>query len=90
MDSGATKKGYDMPQLGILQLAAGERQGWTLLQFIFTVGVRGSISSVDRTEPLSFTSTLKALGIISRVNLEKIRKAVAKRTLEAHYLMLRK
>jgi hypothetical protein len=89
MDSGATKKGYDMPQLGILQLAAGERQGWTLLQFIFTVGVRGSISSVDRTEPLSFTSTLKALGIISRVNLEKIRKAVAKHTFEAHDLMLR-
>jgi hypothetical protein len=66
-----------------------ERQGWTLLQFNFTVGVRGSISNVDRTEPLSFVSTLKALGITSRVNLEKIRKAVAKRTFEAHDLMLR-
>jgi hypothetical protein len=39
-----------------------ENQGWTLLQFNFTVGVRGSISNVDRTEPLSFLSTLKALG----------------------------
>ena len=34
-------------------------------------------------------STLKALGITSRVNLEKIRKGVAKRTFEAHDLMLR-
>jgi hypothetical protein len=29
-----------------------ENQGWTLLQFNFTVGIRGSISNVDRTEPL--------------------------------------
>jgi hypothetical protein len=56
-----------------------ENQGWTLLQLNFTVGVRGSISNVDRTEPLSFLSTLKTLGITSRVNLEKIRKATAKR-----------
>ena len=62
-----------------------EKQGWTLLQFNFTVGVRGS----DRTEPLSFLSTLKALGITSRVNLEKIRKATAKRAFEAHDLLLR-
>ena len=41
------------------------------------------------TDPLSFVSTLKALGISSRVNLEKIRKRVAKRTFEAHDLMLR-
>jgi hypothetical protein len=27
-----------------------ENRGWTLLQFNFTVGVRGSISNVDRTE----------------------------------------
>jgi hypothetical protein len=38
-----------------------ENQRWTLLQFNFTVGVRGSISNVDRTEPLSFLSTLRAL-----------------------------
>ena len=66
-----------------------ENQGWTLLQFNFTVGVRGSISNVDRTKPLSFLSTLKALGITSRANLEKIRKATAKRAFEAHDLLLR-
>ena len=66
-----------------------ERPGWSLLQLNFTVGGRGSISSEDRTDPLSFVSTLKALGITSRVNLEKIRKGVAKRTFEAHDLMLR-
>jgi len=33
-----------------------ENLGWTLMQFNFTVGVRGSISNVDRTEPLSFLS----------------------------------
>jgi DNA-directed RNA polymerase beta subunit len=66
-----------------------DRQGWSLIQFNFTVGVRGSISTEDRTDPLSFMSTLKALGISSQVNLEKIRKRVAKRTFEAHELMLR-
>jgi hypothetical protein len=60
-----------------------ENRGWTLLQFNFTVGVRGSISNVDRTEPLSFLSTLKALGITSRANLEKIRKVTAKRAFNA-------
>jgi hypothetical protein len=43
-----------------------ERQGWTMVQFNFTVGVRGT----------------------SRVNLAIICKAVAKRTFEAHNLML--
>ncbi len=66
-----------------------DRQGWSLLQFNFTVGVRGSISTEDRTDPLYFVSTLKALGISSLVNLEKNRKRVAKRTFEAHDLMLR-
>ena len=66
-----------------------ENRGWTLVQFNFTVGVRGSISNVDRTEPLSFLSTLKALGITSRANLEKIRKVTAKRAFEAHDLLLR-
>ena len=66
-----------------------DRQGWSLLQFNFTVGARGSISTEDRTDPLSFVSTLKAMGISSRANLEKIRTRVAKRTLEAHDLMLR-
>jgi hypothetical protein len=65
-----------------------ERQGWTMMQFDFTVRVRGSISNVDRTEPLSFMSTLKALGNTSQINLEKI-KVVAKHTFEAHDLMLR-
>jgi hypothetical protein len=53
-----------------------------MIQFNFTVGVRGSISNVDRTEPLSFTSTLNALGITSRINLDRIRKVVANRTFE--------
>ena len=66
-----------------------ENQRWTLLQFNFTVGVRGTISNLDRTEPLSFLSTLKALGISSRANLEKLRKATAKRAFEAHDLVLR-
>jgi hypothetical protein len=66
-----------------------EREGWTMIQFNFTVGVRGSISNVDRTEPLSFTFTLKALVITSRINLDRIRKVVANRTFEAHDLMLR-
>ena len=44
---------------------------------------------MDRTQPLSFLSTLKALGIASRVNLERVRKVVAKRNFEAHELMLR-
>ncbi len=35
-----------------------------------------------------FTSTLKALGITLRVNLEKIRKAVEKRTFEANSALL--
>jgi len=46
-----------------------------MIQFNFTVRVRGSISNVDRTEPLSFLSTLKALGITSRINLEQMREA---------------
>ncbi len=66
-----------------------ENQGWTLLQLNFNVGVRGSISNVDRTEPLSLLSTLKTLSITSRVNFEKIRKATAKRAFEAHNLLLR-
>ena len=37
-----------------------ERQGWTMIQFNFTVGLRRSISNVDRTEPLSFMSALKS------------------------------
>jgi hypothetical protein len=60
-----------------------------MLQSNFTVGVRGSISNVDRTEPLSFTSTLNALGITSRINLGRIRKVVANRTFKAHDLVLR-
>jgi len=64
-----------------------ENQGWTLKHFNFTVGVRGSISNVDRTELLSFLSMLRALGITSKANLEKIRKVTAKRAFEAHDLL---
>jgi hypothetical protein len=53
---------------------------------LHTVGVRGSISNVDRTESLPFLSTLKALGITSRINLETIRKVVAKRTFVAVFM----
>ena len=58
-----------------------ENQGWTLLQLNFIVGVRGSISNVDRTEPLSFLSTLKTLGIttvkqVIRVSEATLRSAV--------------
>jgi hypothetical protein len=60
-----------------------------MIQFNFTVGVRGSISNVDRTASLSFMTTLKTLGITSQINLEKIRKVVARRTFEAHDLILR-
>ena len=60
-----------------------------MIQFNFTIGVRGSISNVDRTEPLSCMSTLKVLGITSQTNLEKIRNVLARRTFEAHDLMLR-
>ena len=60
-----------------------------MIQFNFTIGVRGSISNVDRTEPLSFTFTLKALVITSRINLDRIRRVVANRTFQAHDLMLR-
>jgi hypothetical protein len=62
-----------------------------MIQLNFTVGVRGSISNVDRTDPLSFTSTIKDLVITSRINLDRIRKVskvVANRTFEAHDLIL--
>ena len=59
------------------------------MQFNFTVGVRGSISNVDKTEPLSFLSTFRALGITSKTNLEKIRKVTVKRVFESHDLLLR-
>jgi hypothetical protein len=73
---------------GILQLLTETGLDHDPLQ-LYTVGVRGSISNVDRTQPLPFLSTLKTLGITSRINLEKIRKVVAKRTFEANDLMLR-
>jgi hypothetical protein len=48
-----------------------------MIRFKFTVGVRGSISNVDRPEPLSLLSALKTLGITSRINLDKIPKVDA-------------
>jgi len=51
------KKGHDTPTVLEFFKSLPEKQGWTLLQFNFTVGVRGSISNVNRTEPLSFLST---------------------------------
>jgi len=53
-----------------------ERVG-SMIRFKFTVGVRGSISNVDRPEPLSLLSALKTLGITSRINLDKICKVDA-------------
>ena len=50
---------------------------------------RNDLHCCDRTEPLSFLSTLRALGITSKANLEKIRKVTAKRAFEAHDLLLR-
>ena len=66
------EKGNDMPLFGnssthyrrdsvCVFITAGP--SWTLLQFNFTVGVRGSISNVDRTESLSFVSRLKAYAV---------------------------
>jgi hypothetical protein len=43
----------------------------------------------SRYAPFWISSILKALDITSRVNLEKIRKMVTKRTFDAHDLMLR-
>jgi hypothetical protein len=83
------KKGHDTPLFWIFSTRyRRNRDGLVLLQFNFTVGVRGSISNLDRTEPLSFLSTFKTLDITSRVNLEKIRKVTAKRAFEAHDLLL--
>jgi len=85
---GCPKKEPIRTRSGVLQLPAGE-EGWTMIQFNFKVGVRGSISNVDRTDPLSFTSTIKDLVITSRINLDRIRRVVANRTFQAHDLMLR-
>jgi hypothetical protein len=46
--------------------------------------------TVQRPSPRGcHLNSLKALGITSRVDLEEIRKAVAKRAFEAHDLLLR-
>ena len=84
----AEKRSRYAPVLEFLN-SLQEKEGWTIIQFNFTVGVRGSISNVDRTEPLSFTSTLKALGITSRINPDRIREVVVNFTFEAHDLMIR-
>jgi hypothetical protein len=82
------QKGPACTCFGVLQLHAGET-GLDHDPVQLHGRVRGSISNVDRTESLSFLSTLKALCITLRINLEKIRKVVMKRTFEAHDLMLR-
>jgi hypothetical protein len=65
-------------------------------QINFTVGVRGSISTADILERVgqwthSFVSSLERLGVSRKPDIERTRKAVAKRTFdsEAHDLMLR-
>jgi hypothetical protein len=67
---------------------------WKMLQINFTVGVRGSISTADILERVgqwthSFVSSLERLGVSRKLDIERTRKAVAKRTFEAHDLMLR-
>ena len=67
---------------------------WKLSQIHFTVGVRGSVSTADILERVgqwthSFVSSLERLGVSHKSDIERTRKAVAKRTFEAHDLMLR-
>jgi hypothetical protein len=74
--------------------ASHKRASWKLLQINFTVGVRGSISTAGILERVgqwthSFVSSLERLGVSRKSDIERTRKAVAKRTFEAHDLMLR-
>ena len=74
--------------------ASHKRASWTMSQINFTVGVRGSISTADILERVgqwthSFVSSLERLGVSRKLDIERTRKAVAKRTFEAHDLMLR-
>ena len=63
-------------------------------QVNFTVGVRGSISTLDfqgRDDRWirSFTSSLRLLGVTRQADIKRTCKLVAKRIFEAHDLMLR-
>ena len=63
-------------------------------QVNFTVGVRGSISTIDfagRDDRWirSFTSSLRLLGVTRQADINRTCKLVAKRIFEAHDLMLR-
>ena len=74
--------------------ASHKRASWKMLQINFTVGVRGSISTADILERVgqwthSFVSSLERLGVSRKSDIERTRKAVAKRTFDAHDLMLR-
>ena len=74
--------------------ASHKRASWTMSQINFTVGVLGSISAADIIERVgqrthSFVSSLERLGVSRKSDIERVRKAVAKRTFEAHDLMLR-
>ena len=74
--------------------ASCHRAGWTMSQVNFTVGVRGSISTIDfagRDDRWirSFTSSLRLLGVTRQADINRTCKLVAKRIFEAHDLMLR-
>ena len=74
--------------------ASRHRAGWTMSQVNFTVGVRGSISTLDlrgRDDRWirSFTSSLKMLGVTRQADIKRTCKLVAMRIFEAHDLMLR-
>ena len=77
-----------MHQAGMLQLLAGEAG----LDYD-PVQLHGGGSRIDLQRGSHRASllhvSLKALGITSHTNLGEIRKVVAKRTFEPHYLMLR-
>jgi len=74
------------PVLSFFNSLPGQ-EGWSMKQLNFTVGVRGSISTKHFKIP-PFTAALEELGL-THSEINKTRKATAKRIFEAHDLMLR-
>ena len=60
-----------------------KQESWRVKQINFTVGVRGHLHTK------SFQQRLRTLGVSSLKSQEKIRKAVVRRALEVHDLMLK-
>lgn len=60
-----------------------KQESWRVQQINFTVGVRGHLHTK------SFQQRLRTLGVSSLKSQEKIRKAVVRRALEVHDLMLK-